>query len=29
MAAVDFLVPMPRFRYFDDLNMHLEACCAM
>ena len=25
----NFLVPMPRFRNFDDLNTHLEACCAM
>ena len=24
----NFLVPMPRFRNFDDLNTHLEACCA-
>ena len=24
----NFLVPMPRFRNFDDLNRHLEACCA-
>jgi transposase len=23
----NFLVPMPRFRNFDDLNTHLEACC--
>ena len=24
----NFLVPMPRFRNFDDFNTHLEACCA-
>ena len=24
----NFLAPMPRFRNFDDLNTHLEACCA-
>ena len=24
----NFLVPMPRFRNFDDLNTHPEACCA-
>ena len=24
----NFLVPIPRFRNFDDLNTHLEACCA-
>ena len=24
----NFLVPMPRFRNFDALNTHLEACCA-
>ena len=24
----NFLVPMPRFRNFDDLDTHLEACCA-
>ena len=24
----NFLVPMPGFRNFDDLNTHLEACCA-
>ena len=24
----NFVVPMPRFRNFDDLNTHLEACCA-
>jgi hypothetical protein len=23
----NFLVPMPRFATFDDLNAHLEACC--
>jgi len=23
----NFLVPMPRFQTFDDLNAHLEACC--
>jgi len=23
----NFLVPMPRFATFDELNAHLEACC--